>query len=577
MSVNLDAAEARAEWMSGKRKAAWRARPRVRLWNNPPDGQESRGLVLRAELRDTQSGKVSFSRRDVTTATIRLRMDNPHARWLINLPQDRDTKQGVVLSVDHMGGSLRWSGFLKEWKAVKDGFGVYYLEVTFVDDRQHLQYLMGAPNPLLPIWLIQFPRVLPGIGPAKWVCSLFILLNLIRVNNAILSLPDDPFDWESYVGIYDWSTWQVHVVCPNLLEDSSLWTIIKTRMDSLESVFEEAMDMAQLTLQYRRIFTVDGEDPTDYGLTHTSVRNGALVLEIVDNSGYYDPAGTAFGGALASGLWRSVVEFGNGFVEEYVGDAITDDHEIWPDEYYQENSWLKGWLPVPTKPNIMVRDSKWSQIETATLGYQAAGPVSVIVGGANPYVDNMAELMIQAVGNILGYIALAGFSSAGDLAATAIMPWIRGTILAWLYWKNMRRAQNIGWAHLYETRAGGGDQNAWTLSSIAALTGAFSDTKAKSVHQFTLNGAGPHYPGIDFLPGHRISSTAEQLVPGLVHVDAVEQIYLEWNYESSDDAGHKYSVTVGTGEVGKSFADRFSHLFATTLDTMSEIGLRILT
>lgn len=574
--VDLDVVEARAEWLSSQRKAAWRAKPRVRIWNNPPDGQESRGLILRAELRDSDNGKVTFSRRKVTTATVRLRLDHYVFRWLANLPKS-DAKNGVVLTVDHMGSTLRWSGLFTDWHVRKDGFGVYFAEITFTDDRQYLQTLMGAPNPLLPLWLIQFPRVLPGIGPSKWICSMFILLNLIRVNNAILSFPDDPFDWSSYEGIFDWSTWQCFVVAPKLLEDSSLWTVISTRMDPLEAVFEETLDMAQLSVQYRRVLTVDGEDPADYGLDYVdSVRNGALILEIVDNSGFYNPEGTAFGGALVTGLYRSAIEFANGFVEEYVGPAITDDPEVWPDEYYQNNTILSGWLPVPTRPNVIIRDSKWSQVETADLGYEAAGPVAAIVGGDNQYVDTMAELTIQAVGNILGYMALGGFSSAGDIAATVIMPFLRGTIGAWLYWKNMKRAQDQGWVHLYEKRGGSGDMNAWTLSSVAALTGTFADTKAKTVHQFTMSGAGPHYPGIDFLPGHRIASTAEKIMPGMVHVDAVEEISLEWDYTTTDDeGGHHYGVIVGTGEVAMSFADKFANTFAKSLDTLNQIGVRL--
>lgn len=574
MAIDFDAVDAKVDELRSYRRNAWRAKPLVRLWANPPSGEYDRGLILRGVASDSQEGHFKFTRQKVTTGVLRLRLDHYLAKWIISIPNDPEAKKNVVITVDHMGKTLRWSGILKNWEVKKDGRGVYYFEATFIDDRQYLQFLLGAPNPILPIPLFQFPRVLPGFGPTKWICSLFIFLNLMRVNGNLWTLPDDPFDWESWTDSFDMSTWQCHVVCPSVLNDSSVWGLIGTRMDSLETVISENMEMAQLSLEYRRIITDDGEDPADFGLTHVdTVRNGALVLKLVDNSGYYSENGTGFGASLAGGFVRSVIQFGEGFVEEYVGPALSDDGEIVSDQY----STPYKWLPDPEYPYIWLRDSRWSDIETSTIGYSPAGPTAVVVGGNNPYADQIAELTIQAVGNVLGYFALGGFSSAGDIAATVIMPFLRGTILAWLYWENATRAQNLGWVHLYETRAGGGDQNAWSLSAIASLTGGFAATKAKSVHQLTLGGHGPIYPGIHLQPGYRVASTAEQILPGFVHVDAVEEISLDWDYTGdASERGHTYGVVIGTNEVAMSYAERFAKLYSKTIDTLSQLGVRLI-
>jgi hypothetical protein len=568
--VDMDAVMLHADNSSRARKALWQAKPFVRLWANPGDGLHDSGLILRGVASDSMGGKVSFSRQDNTTATLKLRMDHHLARWIISIPNDPEAKKNVIMTVDHMGGSLRWSGMYSDWHAKKDSRGVYYLEVSFIDDRQYFKALLGATNPALPIPLFQFPRVLPGFGPTKWLVSVFLLIQMIRVQSNVWSLPDDPFSWESWEESLNWTEWQAHIVAPSLLEDSSLWGLLATRMDDMDSVVKDLLDAAQLTVEYRRVLTVDGEHGQDYGLPY-DVRNGALVFEIKDNSGYYDSQGTGFNWGIGSGFVRSVIEFGDGFVEEYVGSAIEDENDIWPDEYYQHN-W---WLPVPTRPWIVLHDSKWSQVETSDIGYTPAGPVAVAVGGDNPYVDQMVELTIQAVGNILGYISLGGFSSAGDIAATVVMPFLKGTILAWLYWKNTRRADSLGWAHLWETKAGGGDQNAWSLSSIAALNEAFAATKAKSVHQLTFNGAGPIYPGIHLRPGYRVASTADRILPGFVHVDAVENIDLEWDY-TGDDRCHKYSIQIGSGEVASSFAERFAKLYSSSLTTLEQLGVRLI-
>lgn len=572
--VDLDVVEAKVEWIKSQRRAAWRAKPFVRLWANPTESEHD-GLILRGVASDSLEGKFQFSRQGVTSGTLKLRLDHFLAKWMISIPNDPEAKKNVVITVDHMGGALRWSGLLKNWQVRKDSRGIYYFEATFVDDRQYLQFLLGAPNPALPIPLFQFPRVLPGIGPARWICSFFILINLMRVNGNWWNLPDDPFDGWSWADSLIMSRWQSHIVCDNLFEDSSLWDLIATRMDTMDSVIEDALDNAQLTLEYRRIIRDDGESALDYGLGY-EVLNGALVMRIVDNSGYYSGDGTIFGGGLFGGLTRSAIQFGAGFVEQYVGDVITDDESIQPEQYYAANDGpLSGFLPHPSRPNIILRDSKWSQYDTSTLGWSPAGPVAACVGGDNPYVDQLVTLAIQAVGNILGYFALAGFSSAGDIAATVIMPFLSGTILAWLYWKNGRRATNLGWAHLNEIRAGSGDQNAWSLSSIAALNSAFSSTKSTSTHQLTMSTAGPIYPGVHLMPGYRVGSTAEKILPGFMHVDAVETLDLSWDY-TEDDRGHKYAITIGTNDTALSFAERTAKQWSHAWSVMESIGCRLL-
>lgn len=572
MSVDLDVVEAKTDWIKSKHRAAWRAKPRVRIYHNPPSGEADRGLIYRGSIGECSDAKIAFTRREVTEGTISLRKDHYIAKWITSLPYTREAKKNVVVIIDHMGKTLRWSGLLHDWKVKKDGNGLWVLNLTFVDDRQYLQTLFAPPNPALPIPIVQFPRVLPVYAPTLWGASMFILWNLMRYNGNWWNLPSDPFDWSSWTDSFDMSTWQAYVVAPSFLDDSSTWGLFSTRMDDVESVIAENLDMAEISVEYRRILTDDGEDPADYGLDYVDdVRNGALVLKLVDHSGYATPDGTAFSFGPAVGFQRSVVEFANGFVEEYVSDAVFDDTEIWPDEYYQENTWLEGWLPVRSRPWVIIRDSKWSSMETAEIGYQLAGPAAAIVGGDNPYVDQIMDLTIRAVGNILGYFALGGFSSAGDLAAAAVMPFLRGTLFAWLYHKNVVRSSQSGWVHLPEMRGGGGDQNAWSLSSIAALTGAFSNTKAQSTHQFSLGSVTRHYPGIHFVPGQRMASTADSVIPGFVHVDCVETIELSFGLAKPNE----YKVAVGTGQVGESAGDRFAKLFDKTLTTISELGVRI--
>lgn len=575
LKPSLDDIENKCNATRSLHKSMARAKPFIRLWANPQDDVVNDGLVLRGVVRNPISGSFPFTKRDVATGVLRLPYDNHLAKWLISIPNDPEAKKNVVITVEHMGNNNRWSGLLHDWKVERDTRGSLILEATFLDDRQYLKYLLAPPNPALPIPIFQFPRVLPIFGPSRWAIGFLILINLMRVQSSWYTLPLDPFRWESWANLFDATTWQVHVKAPPLLFDNSLWTLLAVRMDNIEDAIKDALDDARLVITYRRILTVDGETPADYGMGHlSSMRNGALILSVEDVSGFYNSDGNVFGGQnMFAGFTRSVIQFASGYVESTL-TTLGDDQSIVPDAYYGQHFWGQ----VPGHPWIVLRDSKYSQIETSTLGWNPAGPVGAIVGGDNPYADQIAELLIQSVGNILGYFALAGFSSAGDIAATVILPFIVGCILAWDTYINRSRASQLGWAHLFEIGQQGGEQNAWSLAALASIRALMEATSSKTSHQFTLTGVGPIYPGLHFSYGDRLGSTAEQIVPGVIFVDEVEVMLLEFDYSGNgEDQGHRYKITVGKNEAGMTMQERSTRLLNKALSNLSRLGVRLTT
>ncbi|MEV0031440.1 hypothetical protein [Nocardia sp. NPDC050793] len=538
--------------------------PLIRLWTNQQDG--SPGLTLRGRVNETVAGKFPWRNNQSQGGLLRLRLDHHLARWLTSIPDDPDAKKNVVITVDCMGGAKRWSGLLADWKVVTKN-RIHYLDVDFVDDLQFLQFMLGPPNPALPIPVFQFPRVLPIFGPAKWAVSMMILINLIRLNGHPWTLPDDPFNTESWDDLIDWSDWQVFVKAKAFdLDDSSLWTILATRMNRLDQVFADALDDAQLTLTYRRILTVDGEVSPIDGVP--DIANGALVLEVVDNSGYYGTGGTGTGGGIAAGLQRSVAQFLSGFVEDY-RVLVSDDQTIWPDEYYQEH--YHG--TVPPVPHVTIRDSRYSQIETGQLTWSPAKAVSVIVGGDNPLADNLARLTIESIAALIGYFLLGGFSGLGSIVADVVMPFLVGTIFAWLQWTNHSRAHNLGWVHLYEVYQQGAENNSWSLSAIAALRAGFLSTRSETAHQFTLRFGGEYLPGLDYDIGNRIASTASHVTDKLF-VDQVEHMEIDWDFEAQKYFG--WGTTVGKAQAAMTMAERSARLMAKTLTTLQNIGVHLI-
>lgn len=540
-----------------------RTPPVVRLWHNKPDG--SSGLSLQGYCGDTIAGKFPWKKNQSAGGVLRLRLDHHLARWLISIPEDDEARKNVVLTVCHMGGAKRWSGLLKTWH-VRTVNRVHYLEILWNDDLQFLQFMLGPPNPALPIGLFQWPRVLPILAPAKWAISMMILAQLIRLNGHLWNLPSDPFDVDSWDDLFNWSDWQVHVKAKAFdLDDSSMWGILATRMNRLDTVFADILEDAQLTLTYRRILTVDGEESPIDGVP--DIANGALVLEVVDNSGYYSPDGTGTGGGIGGGLVRTAAQFLDGLVED-VRVSVGDDETIWPDEYYQPH--FLGTLP--SHPGVTVRDGPYSQMETSDLNWSPATAGSVIVGGDNPLADSLAKLAIESVAALVGYFALAGFSGLGSIVADMVMPFLIGTILAWIQWTNNTRVNNLGWVHLYEIYQQGAENNAWSLTAIGALRAGFEATKSVTGHQFDMRFGGPWLPGLDFDIGYRIASMASHVTDKFL-VDQVEEMVLEWDFQSGKYWG--WSATVGVNKAGMSQAERSARLMNKALTTLQNIGVHL--
>lgn len=547
------------------------AKPMITFYRNKEDGSPGAEYYGRVAYQDTIKASFPFKKNVSAQGVLELRFDHYISEWLRSIPDDPHSKKNVVIRVDFFGGKLRWTGLLHH-HAAKERDGITYMELTFNDDLQFLQFLLGPPNPALPIPVFQFPRVLPILGPAKWACSIMILINLIRVQAPIYHLPDDPFDLSQWLGLLpsEWDNWQCHIKAnPIPLDDSSLWTVLGTRMNPIDSVLADALDDAQLTIRWRRCFSDEGESVT--GVLFVEVpANGALIFEIVDDSGYYNPllGGTYLGGTIIDGLARSAAQYIGGFIEDSA-QLLTDDETYQPDEYFGS-----GWLAtLAVMPWLIIRDSSWSPVETSELTWSPATAVSVVVGGDNPAADAVARLIIEVSGNLLGYFLLGGFSSAGTIAADVIMPFLQGTIAAWLEWKNIGRAQNLGWIHLWELYQQGAENNSWSLSALAALRGGFLASKSETSHTLSLRGNSWIIPGAHFFIGSRIGST-KRGYNNKIFVAQVEEIIPSWDH--SGNTPLSVQVKIGQNKAAMSTGERLARLVKKMRDILQNIGVHLL-
>lgn len=565
---DLDRIEALAEeWRAALDEKAASA-PWIRIWRNRKDGQPGLEYVGRIDYQDTIKASFPFKKNQSAQGVLELRLDHYIAEWLRTVPNDPEEKKNVIITVDFFGSDLRWSGILHH-HSVKMRDGLHYMELTFNDDLQFLQFMLGPPNPVLPIPIFQFPRVGVILGPAKWACSMMVLINIIRLEGNLWTLPDDPFDLDQWFDIVQWDDWQIHIKCsPFLLDDSSLWTMLSTRMNPLDTVLADALEDAQLTLRYRRVFSDLGE--TQEGLIFVQTpANGALVLEIVDDSGYYSPlTGTFLEGTIADGFIRSAVTYVGGFVED-TASIIGDDQSMYPDEY-----WHGGFLGTfASAPWLVIRDNPWTQISTSELTWSPATAVSVIVGGDNPAADAIARLIIETTGNLLGYLLLFGFSSAGTIAADVIMPFLQGTIAAWLEWKNTGRAKNLGWVHLHELFQQGAEANSWSLAAVAALRGGFLASRSQTSHTLELKGTRWIMPGVHFWIGSRVGSTSTAY-PDKIFVNQVESIEASWDWSAGQPLD--FTIQIGQNKAAMSVGERSARLVKKIQDTLQNLGVHLI-
>ena len=311
---------------------------------------------------------------------------------------------------------------------------------------------------------------------------------------------------------------------------------------------------------------------------NTQPANGALVFELVDDSGYHNQlTGTFLSGTIADGMIRSAAVYSGGFVEDSLA-MITEPNLFYRPSPtgpgYIDPYWGSGFLgTLAESPWLVIRDNNYTMIATQEMTYSPSTAVAVVIGGDNPAADAIAQLIIETVGNLLGYFLLFGFSSAGTIAADIIMPFLRGTILAWVRHKNVVRAHQLGWVHLWEIYQQGAEQNAWSLSALSALRGGFLATRSKVSHTVSLKSTRWILPGLHFTVGSRVGSTLREY-PDYIFVNQVEGIEAKWDH--TGDTGLEYTIQIGKNGDSMSMGERSARAMQKAITTLNNIGVNLI-
>ncbi len=168
----------------------------------------------------------------------------------------------------------------------------------------------------------------------------------------------------------DVSNWNVVVKPQSFLEAAEsgvAWGVLISRWATWHDAAHIMLEDAELSVRADRY--LEGDPPPWEG---ANLRNGTLVIDIVDKSGIY--VGTSAGGNVFDGLVRTAVEFADDFIDSTI-DIVADAET--PGDYFLAGSKYTD----PVKPYVVFQEGENSPIQSSAFINSPAKGVQVNIGG----------------------------------------------------------------------------------------------------------------------------------------------------------------------------------------------------
>lgn len=132
----------------------------------------------------------------------------------------------------------------------------------------------------------QFPRAFLLAGPVPWVLKLSLFLNILREHNPLITIPDDPLNIGSWFTSLNQSTWNVVVKPGSLLDGMAagdIWGVVSSRWSNWHDMAHQMLEDGEYSVHCQRWFT---GDPIPVGFAAANMRDGQLVVDIINKSGF---------------------------------------------------------------------------------------------------------------------------------------------------------------------------------------------------------------------------------------------------------------------------------------------------
>ena len=528
------------------------AKPWVRLW----DGDWN----FIGTVDDIIDGSFEWKLNDTGGAHIVIPLDS----WIAQKIRDfkmRTKSKNIHVTMDKDGA--RWSGRMESMNISKDAKGQREMELRFLHDYEELKHVLVWPNPFLPD-AVQFPRAYTTVGPAKWTLKMALFLNLWRLQGDFWKFNDDPLDVRTWTDAVNPLAWPIIPQAGSLLGDGSPWVVLSSRMKTWHDLAKPVLADAHLAVTCRR--WLEG-DPLIYDGKYLDLkpRNGALMVDIVDKSGFWNNTGTALTGNILTGLIRTV--------QNIVRDVETE-HTVLPNPNSEDTPLqykIEKFLgTVPTHPYVTYREGPITGIETSDFTWQPATDIQTVVGGHSAYgVNEAISSAIVLAGNYLGQFVL--LPTAGVIADEFLKPIYADTILAWNSKKHYIRAHQLGWSRYNEHFADGADK-AYTINAVWALRKGFWETRERTSHKIKLQDGAPWFIGENgqghFFLGDRIGATIAGLPEEYIVVEQVTALTYAF------DRDHRgWQAVCGTPQAQESPLERVAGKIGNVAQAVHELGV----
>ncbi|WP_157978677.1 MULTISPECIES: Gp37-like protein [Nocardia] len=483
---------------------------------------------------------------DAGTGLTEIPLDDDLAKWIWQVRQriDAGEKRHVYITVEKDGA--QWSGRIFDHGVEKREDGTRVLSVRWINDFDLLRKYLVWCNPFLPDF-VQAPHAFFVPGPSIWSLKTCLFLNVMREQESFYELDDDPMDQGS-VGMSNWSV----VVKPTTFLDDlnagTIWSVPNSRFKYWTDMSKDILEDAQLSIQIRRF--IEGED--EQPIAGETLRNGALVVDIVDKSGYYTD--TSNGGDPFTGLARTFAQFAEDFIDEVIEDVVDPAA---PDSYKVPGQRLTD----KTCPYVVYLEGEETGIESGKFTATPNSAIQVVAGGHSmPFVNELISAAIQTAGDLLAAaVVIPPIGGAVD-AVAQIFYW--DSLFAWMHARSAGRVANSGWSRPFEVIAADGDR-AYTLEALLSLRKSLHETRSYFSHEINIRDGAPWFIGDrgrgHFFLGDRIGAqvigdygTTMFVDDHTIYVDRVRELTLAWDRESPPE----WVATIGDQEKNKDRGQR---------------------
>lgn len=481
--------------------------PLVRIW----DGDWRLRSVLAGEISGTAV------RRSNSAGEIEFTIGRDHYLWDWFMERRGDTSaQNTFITVDKDGARI--SGCVDRI-TFSNSDGVSRCTVHAIDDMEALRGIRLWSNPVLPA-AIQFPRVFMLAGPAAWALKTTLFLNLMRLQNSLFSIPDDPLNFSAWGGNLDMRNWPVTVKGGAWERDGTPHAIVSSRFKNAYEVAHPICEDAGLEITYRRYLPGDPEPWPGY-----VPRVGQLIFDIVDKSRKFGVQGS--GGNVLTGLVRTA--------HNLVNNMMENDRRVVNDPDGARDISKGG--TAAGLPWVVFRETEYSGVESSEYSWQPATHTVITAGGHSlAGVNEVIGAAIQAAGDLASSTFIGPNVNLGQIADTFLKPFYTDTLLAWMSFKMFGRAQRLGWSHYFEYMPSDGDR-AYQLSSVLAVRRAMLETGEKFNHSLKIQDGAPYLVGDnglgDFWVGDLVASEPPGSPNGKLLVDRVSEATYSWSHERS--------------------------------------------